>query len=330
MIRPIAIFFDGTYEDAKMFVGGKHVSSNPLKMKEAAITPMNSLDLQPKYIKGEGTYFGSELIEGAFGTNFSQRLTDAYEFLANRFMDTGISPENNEIYLFGFSRGAYLARLFAHLIWRCGVPSDTKFCATGIKNFQKRRVEDAEVLMKNGTFIPARVKMLGVFDTVKAAPFAGDYDDEILPDIVDNAFHAMSADENRGKFAVTKFKSPRAVQVWFPGVHTDIGGGYLETGLSDGAMSWMIDNAINCGLDFDDNKLSLHPDATMTPMHNEMSPFWAARINGGEVHRDVLDGNKFHKSVFERLAGIQEYKVAYTRSESEIKAYFGGLGGVPV
>jgi uncharacterized protein (DUF2235 family) len=111
-----------------------------------------------------------------------------------------------------------------------------------------------------------KIEFLGVWDTVGAL---GVPDTLALLDIFDErerytfhdtrlntgvrcARHALALDERRGPFSPTLWtgtdgkpvwSSPTVVQLWFPGVHSDVGGGYRETGLADGALRWMLDEA---------------------------------------------------------------------------------------
>ena len=77
---------------------------------------------------------------------------------------------------------------------------------------------------------------------------------------IKHAYHALAIDEKRGPFKPAlwtgSINSDQTVeQVWFSGVHSDIGGGYANTGLSDIALKWMIHKSIQCGLEFDENYL---------------------------------------------------------------------------
>ena len=124
--------------------------------------------------------------------------------------------DGDEIYIFGFSRGAAIARMFAANI------------------------------NKNVTF-------LGVFDTVAATRGSLDLNPDSYPssgivfengsigDHIEKAVHLVSIDEKRLAFQPTLFnKDKRVTEVWFAGVHSDIGGGYWFDGLSDIALSFMI------------------------------------------------------------------------------------------
>jgi hypothetical protein len=121
-----------------------------------------------------------------------------------------------------------------------------------------------------------RIAMIGVWDTVGALGIPGldarfrlpggldwQFHDVKLSSFVSNAFHALAIHEHRKEFMPTLWeqsangakRGQRLEQVWFTGAHSDVGGGYPETGLSNIPLLWMIDRARECGLDFG-------PDAT--------------------------------------------------------------------
>jgi hypothetical protein len=106
--------------------------------------------------------------------------------------------------------------------------------------------------LTDGDFVPVeRILAVGVFDTVSSLGIPRpvvdglDYDfdlaDTDLNPKVLNGYHALSADEDRANFAPT-YWTPRhnITQVIFPGCHSDVGGGYPESGLSDRALQWML------------------------------------------------------------------------------------------
>jgi uncharacterized protein (DUF2235 family) len=119
------------------------------------------------------------------------------------------------------------------------------------------------------------IRFIGVWDTVgtRGIPATGlrsaklihrrwEFHDTELSSHVDAAFHALAIDEARGPFTPTLWKTQqeaaedqRVEQVWFSGVHGDIGGGSPESSLSDICLLWMVDRARSCGLAFDDDEL---------------------------------------------------------------------------
>ena len=102
--------------------------------------------------------------------------------------------------------------------------------------------------------IGKKVKFLGVFDTVAATRGSLDLNPETYPasgivfengtigDHIEKAVHLVSIDEKRLAFQPTLFnKDERITEVWFAGVHSDVGGGYWFDGLSDITLKFMID-----------------------------------------------------------------------------------------
>ena len=157
----------------------------------------------------------------------------------------------------------------------------------------------------------------GFFDQLKTIHFTRSkhqFYDLTLNVNVGYAKHAISIDENRADFkrvgwAPTAEKQdtrdPQGnlyfEQVWFPGVHADIGGGYdeNESRLSDIALSWMLAAAsmVPNGLKHDPSVLRLHPDAS-GPQHNEQKGSWLALgLRKMPGPRAIM-----HKSVYQRYA----------------------------
>ena len=132
------------------------------------------------------------------------------------------------------------------------------------------------------------IEFVGVWDTVGALgipiPFLGSLgeSDYVFHDtepsrIIQHARHAVSIDENRKHFDPTLWSRKEEVdiqQVWFAGVHSDIGGGYVETGLSHCAMEWMIQEAKILQFEFEDHLHdTIHPDHTDV-QHDERKGFY--------------------------------------------------------
>jgi hypothetical protein len=91
------------------------------------------------------------------------------------------------------------------------------------------------------------------------------HDTDLSPKVA-HARHALAIDETRQSFMPTLWTNiddrPTVKQVWFPGVHSDVGGGYAHCGLSDGALKWMIEEAQDLGLVFRDRVIEqVRPDA---------------------------------------------------------------------
>jgi len=186
----------------------------------------------------------------------------------------------DRIFMFGFSRGAYTVRSLAGFVAYAGLLDLSGLSESEVwdrieRVFNKgyrRKSEDRVVWDKLGwkfrnngdQKIP--IWFLGVWDTVGALGIPDNmallnlvdnlhdytFHDTVLSALVKNACHAVALDEMRASFQPTLWttNNSNAKQVWFPGVHSDVGGGYREAGLSHGALDWMVKEAASCELAF--------------------------------------------------------------------------------
>jgi uncharacterized protein (DUF2235 family) len=200
----------------------------------------------------------------AFGAGLLDNVGDAYRFLMEKYND------GDEIYLFGFSRGAFTARALASVIHVFGL-----LCAGNqgmipyILNLYAKRSREAKHLHKifqsdepfKWQFSHSeqvRIKFCGLWDTVSSYGWV--YDPIELPflgsnPIIDTGRHAISIDERRCFYRDNLWGEPAPTQdfrqVWFSGVHSDVGGSYLEhtSGLSKIALEWMLVEATKAELE---------------------------------------------------------------------------------
>ena len=214
---------------------------------------------------GAGGNFLTKLIGGAFGTGLWHEIKEGYTAIAH------VYEEGDEVYLFGFSRGAYTARSLGGMIAAAGLPTanfDDDLVGLAFNAYRDKE-DRAEILAALGkyTLVAAKITMIGVWDTVGSLGIPaligevdpviyGFLDTALHPDVL-NAYQAMAIDERRREFPATPWTSKplpgqTIEQVWFAGVHGDVGGGYPETGLSDITLSWMMGKAKALGVEFDD------------------------------------------------------------------------------
>jgi uncharacterized protein (DUF2235 family) len=207
---------------------------------------------------------------GALGKGLEENIHDAYRFLIANY------EEGDEIFLFGFSRGAFTARSLGGMVRNCGILRRDSVAQyrNALKLYRDEEHHpdhpysvDFRARYSIGGEARIPIRCIGVWDTVGALgiPVRGlrgltrkDYQfhDTELSGSVQYAFHALAIDERRAPFEATLWayepKPPQVVeQVWFCGVHSDVGGGYPEIGLSDLALDWMIEKAQGAGLSFD-------------------------------------------------------------------------------
>jgi uncharacterized protein (DUF2235 family) len=209
----------------------------------------------------------------AFGRGIEDDIRDAYVFLMNNF------EEGDRVFLFGFSRGAYTARSLAAAIYlygliRKGNDSLVSYAVRMIVELGKSHADRSGPLglaagFKETFSRTCKIAFVGVWDTVSSVGWF--MNPMSLPNTADNpdiavGRHAVAIDERRGFFRQNLWQHSSSMaehgpldvkQVWFPGSHSDVGGGYPipETGLSQFALEWMLVEARAHGLLLDDKRV---------------------------------------------------------------------------
>lgn len=190
------------------------------------------------------------LLGGGAGVGLSNSVKACYGFLVDNYR------EGDEILLFGFSRGAYVVRSVAGLVGLVGLlrrPDMHRFAEVWdyytLLPGDRARYDLDQIAPSRSRAID--ISCVGVWDTVGALGVPGTrwcansyaFHETALGAHVQYAFQALAMDERRGNFqpAVWVKTNPNQhlEQVWFPGVHSNCGGGYLEHGLSDSTLLWM-------------------------------------------------------------------------------------------
>ena len=281
-MKRLVVCCDGTWNKADQASNGQPCPTNVVKLAYRVAKRDGAIPQIVFYDQGVGTGNAIDRMSGgAFGDGLDDNIFDAFRFLVANF------EPGDEIFLFGFSRGAFTARSIAGMIRKCGVIKRTSIdqYAPAMKLYRDSHThpDDAPAVAFRkdhsccGTD-PVKIRFIGVWDTVGALgiPLRGlrwltrrdhVFHDTELSGIVQTARHALAIDEHRAPFAPTlwleKAKPNQTVeQVWFAGVHSDIGGGYPETQLSDIPLQWMLQEATAAGLALDPEvveKRPLHP-----------------------------------------------------------------------
>jgi uncharacterized protein (DUF2235 family) len=242
----------------------------------------------------------TRLLGKAVGYGLEADVRDAYVFLMNHF-----EPEDR-LFLFGFSRGAYTVRVVASLLHMYGLlPRGNEplvpYAIRMMTADGKERFKLADQF--RDTFaIRCKPWFVGVWDTVSSVgwidhplkvPFSANN-----PDIA-NGRQAIAIDERRAFFRQNLWRHPSPApgappapagpqdvqQVWFPGVHCDVGGGYAEaeSGLAKVALAWMLAEAHSRGLLLDKARTDLVlgksgmdyvPEDATAPMHESLTLAW--------------------------------------------------------
>ena len=249
---------------------------------------------------GVGTRVNETILGSSGGVGLEKRVEESYLHLGSVCRKAKKEGATPFVYVFGFSRGAYAARWFTALVDYCGIPANAAPYDRIKKCFKDKDEGCLSQLRRDGLIGDApEFSMLGLFDAVQSTIFKGDFDVHILPRIVKRCYHAMAFNERRPYFPVERFvRDPeRITEAWFLGSHTDIGGGYVERGLADRSLEWMVENARDCGLFVNDGPIvgdmAVHRDS----FHNSLTIGW--RIAGWLCARKAKDrelesGDKFH------------------------------------
>jgi len=213
--------------------------------------PPTDGELLDMYGDGVGCRVNEKIFGSTLGKGVRERIEEAYYDLGTQVGKARKSGDDLRIYVFGFSRGAYEARMFCAVVAYCGVPTDSGSYDEAMDIIERHDLDTAHKGVADGRYLsPPDIELLGVFDTVKMTKVGSRVDISKLPNIVRHACHAMSYHERRSLFPLTRFASGQSdvEEVWFVGSHTDIGGGYIRRGLADRSLEWMVGKANEYGL----------------------------------------------------------------------------------
>lgn len=310
MSKNIAVFLDGTCDS---YADGAKNNSNVGRMYDVAAS--DGVRQVTFYSDGVGCDF--DLAGAVTGEGCDQRIARGYNFVL------GTYEPGDDVYLFGFSRGAFEARSLAGMLSFAGL----------LKKDSGKSINDAFAAYRDGdaTFkaqysIDIPLKFVGVWDTVEALglPIAGTLLTVGAPSFhrlgltpqTAKACHALAIDEQRGDFTPTHFDpDPRAEEVWFAGVHSDVGGGYTDDcKLSNVTLAWMMQRAKASGLLFRDETLLQCADAdALGTLHNSYDGIYNLRT---VYHRTIDPGMALHDAVRRRLAGGSYAPINLDRTKS--------------
>ncbi len=370
MTKKIAVFADGT--------------GNAFTVQESNVWRLyQALDLsQPdqiaQYIKGVGTsgVRAFALVDGATGIGVPSNVRKLYRFLCWNW------NHGDEIYMFGFSRGAFTIRSLIGLMneeglaprefegkpishaemqrnamaawrayrrktipWHKSLP--TIWLARAIRdallwmlwlyhrllrhrNYRSYGALHREINNQGRRKIP--ITFVGLFDTVEAygvpieelrkaidwAIWPISFRNRTLSTNVQRARHALSLDDERTTFHPIRFdmtheKTDRIQEVWFAGVHSDVGGGYPDAALAYVPLVWMAEETKKAGLHFIPCALQNFRNASsaLGPMHDSRGGLAVMyRYDPRRIAEDEASGGPpvIHHSVAEKMVfGTEDY-----------------------
>jgi uncharacterized protein (DUF2235 family) len=288
----------------------EQINSNTNVWRMRALCAAKSKDGRPQLVYYEVGVNG--FLGGVFGQGLDENIRLAYEWLIENYND------GDEIFIFGFSRGAFTARSLAGLVALEGIlKAGSPIALTQLFNRYKKGNEESIWTLKDKEASgdtskltdeekwllkysqPARVKVVGVWDTVGSVGVAAgnipgisrsqfDYLQTGLFIPIQNGYHALAIDEHRSDFAPTLWtvrhpKDPNAKiapqrqlsnveQRWFVGAHANVGGGYETDLLAQAPLRWMMQKAETHGLSFR-SEVALDGDALKAPVIDSRERF---------------------------------------------------------
>lgn len=385
--RRLVVFADGTGN-----AYGTH-ESNVWRLYQAL--DQSAPDQIARYIKGVGTSGFRPLaaLDGATGFGVPSNVRELYRFLCWNWQP------GDEIFAFGFSRGAFTIRTLAGMIasqglvptaiegepvtpaemernamaaWRAYRASSQSFGQRWPTITITRALRDAVLWAWHGLWRHRRyaavtaatqaqgrdavtIRFLGLFDTVEAygVPIDGlraAIDRTIWPISFHNrtpsekvlaARHALALDEERASFQPVQFDVPEArlpaiQELWFAGVHSDVGGGYPDDALAFLPLAWIASEAEAAGLRFAEGALERFGAAGsfVPPIHDSRAGLavlyrYAPRDIAGRAGEGATRPARVHNSVVEKIArGGDAYAPVTLGGEVQARLPSGAL--VPV
>ena len=252
-----------------------------------------------EYLEGVGTRWGSigRVLGGLLGTGGRTRIDEMYEDLCENWQEG-----DRDIDIIGFSRGAALALHFAN------------------------RIADDGVKLADGGTEEARIRFLGLWDVVGSFGLSFNnvlkfqkinlgWDIGSVAGCVDHCVHAMALDERRETFGVTRLNPGHNLnhinEMWFRGVHSDVGGGNENPGRSNIALGWMVEQAIACDVPINRNKATKEKYSKTDP---------AAKISENQdvkrdKRREVLPADKVHETAVAKKLAVGDAHTCTVHSE---------------
>ncbi|MFA5911071.1 MAG: DUF2235 domain-containing protein [Vicinamibacterales bacterium] len=324
-MKRLVLCFDGTWE-MRASLRGRHKGSYPTNVEKIQIAVLRqdtsvvpAVPQVTAYYPGIGTGRLSHYWGGMTGAGISRTICEAYSFIVDNFI-----LEEDQLFLFGFSRGAYTARSLSGFMRWLGVlrKQDLRGLPEFYRDYRRppgkrssaigKRLQD---IRQGDQQFP--IRFLGVWDTVGSlgipVPVIGrifnwkklvGFHDVALSPNVSHAYQALAVHERRWNFAPdiwsSKYPGQKMEQAWFPGTHCDVGGGNQNSGLSDIAFRWMVCHAEQCDLSFDHTYLARANPNCCSSIYNSSQGQWAVVPRWTRTFGAGMDECR-HRSVDDRM-----------------------------
>ena len=282
--------------------------------------------------RGKLGRIASQTGQQAFGFGIRANLTQAYTWLMQHYQP------HDELYIFGFSRGAYTARALAGMLTRPGLlrPGSENLIDYAIREYATNRKDTAERQKGIREFADAfcwgtkkdklfpnypdprynedwhciPINYLGVWDTVKATGYLvwGDLHWPFTEQLfnVKKIRHAVSIDEKRKPYRELLFKPREGIEeAWFAGVHSDVGGTFEDHKLATISLKWVVDGVATNQLLLREKAYERHTDLKPDyayPLAHQMGLLWNL---AGVRRRSIPDNALIHSSSAPAVSGFR-------------------------
>ena len=279
---------------------------------------LNGVDQIVFYHDGLGTGGPLDKVTGgAFGRGIENNIRILYRFIVYNY------EPGDELYLFGFSRGAFTVRSLAGFMFKVGLiqKNDDYYVPEIYACYESNKGPGSSEWTKafHKVTVPRPcppIRFIGVWDTVGALGAPGllghlfnrnkyKYHDVTLNHCIENAYHALAIDEHRKPFTPNLWTRPEGwkgqlEQAWFPGVHSNVGGGLFPDGVANEALHWIVEQAETLGLEFDTSYLAHFRPCFNSFLHDSMTMLYKAmgqfvrelgthRAHGEAIHQSAID-----------------------------------------
>lgn len=300
------------------------------------------------YDPGVGTQgnIATRVVHGITGKGIDENIMQLYTFLAMNY------DEGDEIHMFGFSRGAYTVRSLAGMIWSAGLLGRDKldwiFEAYGMYRMHSGDGKDAYRFRQQHNSFRVKIKSIVCFDTVGALGLPMEFPrplrwvlnnekhmfhDTRLSELIENAIHVLSIDEDRKGFLPTlmtanpKMGESQLTQLYFPGRHSGVGGGCgKEVAFSMNTLNFVVHELKrrNVGVKFDLDTMprSLNQKLSMLETLKPFSLQNILRAVSGVKCRPIPSVDMLHESAMIRFARMQSWRPKALESiRSELETF---------
>ncbi len=330
-MKRLVICADGTWNTRDQINDdrGKRRPTNVTKVARG-VRPRDSKGIDQVVFYHDGLGTGGPLDRvtgGAFGTGIEENIRVLYRFLIYNW------EPGDEIFMFGFSRGAFTVRTLAGFMNKVGLVDkdgdyfvpDLYACYENNQAEGSAEWDHAFRKIKNRRPCPP-IKFIGVWDTVGSLGAPGllgwlvnsgkyEYHNVGITPVMQHCYHALAIDERRKPFKPTLWERPAGwngtlEQAWFCGVHTGVGGSGKWDGLANEALHWVVEKAEDLDLEFDSTYLGPFQPCFNAQLVDSMTvkyralgqyvrPLGDHKAHGEMLHQSVLDRHGYAESKYQ-------------------------------